>query len=300
MPTIAFLGFGELGTSLAGGLARSGRHVLRAYARSHANPTPAIEQRLRSAGTELCTTLAAAVEGADAILAAVPGSASVALAALCAPHVKHGALYVDFSSSAPEDKRRCELSLAVADALYVDAAVLGTVAVSGPEVPILAAGPGAGELVAMVTSDGLRVTAIDAPTGQAALVKLLRSIYLKGRDALIVEMMLVTRRYGLEELVASSIGGPGETVAFSALAERVLRGVALHAERRAQELAVACELAERVGVEPSLARAGVQRLDDLARLGLGQRLGDAEHLRGAAVLKAIDELSPQGPQPKRR
>lgn len=293
MAAIAFVGFGELGASLAEGLSKSHGHVLRAFLRGQTDTGALTEQRLAASGTERCASLAAAVAGADAVFATVPGRAARGVAVESAAHVQRGSLYVDFSSGAPEEKRQAELSLAGAGAPYADAAVLGSVAVSGFAVPILASGPGARPLQALVEPDGMQVKAIDAPAGHASLVKLLRSIYLKGRDALIVEMMLTARRYGLDDVVAASIRGPGEQLEFTALAERVLRSVALHAERRADELAMAADVAGDVGIDSSLARSGSQTLRDVASLGLRERFGHGQprELDAAAVLAAIDELS---------
>ena len=64
--------------------------------------------------------------------------------------------------------------------------MLGTVATSGFEVPILVSGPGAHGWRTLVDPEGLVVEAIDAPAGHATLLKLLRSVYMKGREALIL------------------------------------------------------------------------------------------------------------------
>ena len=89
---------------------------------------------------------------------------------------------------------------------------------------------------------------LDGPPGRASLVKLLRSVYMKGRDALILEMLVAARRHGVEDAVLQSIGGPGEQVPFPDLASRVVRSLALYADRRSAELAAAAELLADVNV----------------------------------------------------
>lgn len=232
--------------------------------------------------------MSSAVHNADAVLAALPASGAHEVASRCASLLRAGALYVDFASASPEQKLATGELVAAAGGSYVDAAVLGTVLTSGFKVPILASGPGANAWEALVAPDGLRVSATDAPAGHAALVKLLRGIYLKGRDALIVEMLLTAKRYGLEELVAATIDGPGERVPFSALAERVLCSLALHAERRADELSAASELIRCAGIDPALARAGSETLRGVAALGLTDAFADGRPADGRAVLAVID------------
>lgn len=291
MAVFAFIGFGELGTALARGLGHSGAHRLRAYTRERAQPAAAsaLAERLYRAQTHRCDTLDEAITGATAVLSVVPAQASLTVVAQCAPLLQPGTYFVDFSAAPVADKKAGAVLIAEADALYVDAAVLGTVSASGFEVPILASGPGAGGWQTLVEPEGLRVEAIDAPTGDATLVKLLRSVYMKGRDALIVEMMLAARRYGLEERVADSIQGPGEQVPFPAVAERVLCALALHAERRADELLASSAVVRAAGVDPLISRAGAEVLRGVAALGLGNAFGLERPADARRVLAAIDE-----------
>ena len=225
------------------------------------------------------------------VLSVVPAGASRAVAARCAPLLEPGAYYVDFAPAPVADKEQGAALIAQAGALYVDAAVLGTVATSGFEVPIIASGPGARGWRALVDAHGLVVETIEAPAGHATLVKLLRSVYMKGRDALIVEMMLAARRYGLEARVAESIQGDGEQVPFVELAERVLCALAVHAERRADELRAASEVVRSSGVDPLVTGAGAEVLGHLAELDLREAFDHERPSSGTAVLAVIDGLS---------
>jgi 3-hydroxyisobutyrate dehydrogenase-like beta-hydroxyacid dehydrogenase len=297
MATFAFIGFGELGTSLAEALGRSEGNALRAFTRPREDPAAAaaLAERLRRAAVEQCASLAEAVGGAGVILSVVPSGASRGVAEECAPLLQSGSYYVDLSAAPVEDKQAAAALVTEARSLYVDAAVLGTVATSGFAVPILASGPGASGWQALVEHDGLLVEVLDAPAGHATLLKLLRSVYMKGREALIVEMLLAARRYGLHEAVAESIKGPGETVSFSALAERVLCALAVHAPRRAEELLASSEVVRAVGVEPVAARAGAEVLRRVGELELREAFARERPASGQEVLAMLDELSGRSP-----
>ncbi len=288
MAVIAFVGFGELAGQLADGLARSRRHELRAFLRRPPAKGSPKAQRLEQSGVVGCSALSDAIGGADAVLSAVPATAQPEIVQQCAPLLAPGALFVDMASATPEAKRDAAARIAEHGGSYVDAAVLGTVLTSGLAVPILASGPGANEFQSLMAPDGLNISTLDGPAGDAALVKLLRGIYLKGRDALIVEMMLTARRYGVEDTVAASIDGPGERVPFPALADRVLRSLAVHAERRGTELAASSELVGAAGVDPALTRAAARTLHRVAELGLAESFGDQRPDDAGAVLQEID------------
>jgi 3-hydroxyisobutyrate dehydrogenase-like beta-hydroxyacid dehydrogenase len=121
----------------------------------------------------------------------------------------------------------------------------------------------------------MSVTAVDSPAGAATAVKLLRSVYMKGRDALVAEMMIAAGRRGVGALVAESIRGPGEEVPFPQLAERILASLALHAARRADELDSSAQLLEDGGVDALATGGAARRLRALAELGLDRDIGDA-------------------------
>jgi 3-hydroxyisobutyrate dehydrogenase-like beta-hydroxyacid dehydrogenase len=266
MAAIALIGHGELGSVLGEALARV--HDVRAWSRSREG------------------TLEEALQGAALVISAVPGSASEQVAGQVLPLIDRDACFADLTAGPPDAKERA----AARHAFYADGAVLGTVATSGHEVPIAAAGAGAERFRELVAPAGLRVDVLtDAPAGTAARLKLIRSVYMKGRDALVLEMMLAARRLGVEEAVVRSIAGPGEQVPFSELSERVLRALAVHAGRRAEELDSSAALLRELGLEPTMTEAGAERLRWLAGLGLRERFGGERPADGRATLDAADE-----------
>ncbi len=265
MSGFVVIGNGELGRSLAAALGA------RIYERGG---SCSLEEVLR---------------GATCAIAAVPVAAAAEVAGAAAGLLGPGAVYVDPSPALPEAKAQLEPVIAGGGGLYVDAAVLGTTAADGAAVPILAAGPGAARFAEL--ADVLDIAVLDAPAGAATRIKLLRSVYMKGRDALIAEMLLAARRYGVEEAVVASVKGGGEQAPFPELARRVMTALAIHAGRRADEVAASVEVLRRAGVEPLLATATEKRLRRLEALGLRKRFAGERPADIAEVLEAIDELS---------
>ncbi len=294
MRSVSFIGYGEFAHALAGGLSEAGID-LQAYVRprADADAAEARRRRMRSAGVSAARSPAEALTTAEVVIAAVPASSAAEVVEACAPHLQRGQLYIDPSSALPAAKRRNAELVEGAGAEYVDAAVLGTVVTSGARVPMLAAGGGAARWQQEATAVGLNVTAIAGRAGDAALVKLLRSVYMKGRDALVLEMVLAARRHGVEEAVLNSIGGPGEQVPFPSLAERVMCSLAVYAERRADELADAASLLREVDIEPLMAQAGENRLRLLAASGLAERFGGERPQDLAEVLSSLEALESQ-------
>jgi 3-hydroxyisobutyrate dehydrogenase-like beta-hydroxyacid dehydrogenase len=290
--SLCVVGFGELGSVFASRMVAAGVPDVRGFARPGTEPrATATTMRMRAVGARACSDLADALSGAGVVLSAVPAAAAEEVVGACAPLLEPGALYVDVTASEPEGKAAAAALVARHGALYADVAVLGTVVASGYAVPMIVSGPGADAWREFATPLGMSVTTLDGPAGRASLVKLLRSVYMKGRDALVVETLLAARRHGVERELLPTIAGPGEDVSFPALAERVLCALAVHAQRRADELAGSAELLSEVGVDPLVTSAAAARLQWLADLGLRELFdGERPHdLR--TVLDAIDRLS---------
>lgn len=273
---LTFVGRGELTASWAGALAGRDGLEVRIHSRRRADAPAGVHH-----------DLPAALSGADVVLACVPSRAAVEVARACLPHLGAGSLYVDPAPAAPAAKRALAAEMGGRGVDYADAALMGTVVMSGLELPMLASGPGAARWAEVGAALGMRVRAIDGAAGRATAVKLIRSVYMKGRDALVLEMLVAARRHGVEDEVIRSIAGPGERVAFDALADRVLGALSVHAGRRADELAEAARRLEEVGVEPLVTAAAEARLRWMAQLDLGPA-GERREDAAGAVLDAIE------------
>jgi len=117
---VAFVGFGDLASTWAAALWPRAGVRLRAFlpADSPSRGTGLAAQRERRSGLIAGTDLAAVLEGAGLVFAAVPASAATAVAAACAPHMHPGTVYVDPSPGSPEHKQE------IAPALLREAAVI--------------------------------------------------------------------------------------------------------------------------------------------------------------------------------
>jgi 3-hydroxyisobutyrate dehydrogenase-like beta-hydroxyacid dehydrogenase len=294
---VGFVGFGALAQAFAAGLTDGGAQDVVAYLRPSGDGASAQARvkRLSAAGVRSCSSVGELVRSADLVVSAVPAAAAAEVAEAVVGHLAPGAIYVDPAPLAPSQKLALAGRIGEAGAEYVDVAVLGTVNVDRHAVPMMAAGPGAARWAAFAEPYGFRVSVLDGPPGQASLVKLLRSVYMKGRDALILEMLVAARRYGLEDTVVASIGGAAEQVPFAELTTRVMGSLALYAERRSDELAASAELVAEAGLDPLVAAAGAARLRWMADLGIREAFGGERPTDTEAVLDTINALDTTHP-----
>ena len=248
MAEFAVLGLGEAGGRLAADLAEAGARV-RGY-----DPDPARGGSASSAEE--------AVAGADVVLSANVAGAAVSAAESALPALGEGAVYADLNTSSPAVKH--ELA-AIAGERFADVALLGPVPEKGLRTPALASGPAAEAFAAALRPLGMPVEVVSDRAGDAAEMKLLRSVFMKGLAASAIESLDAARRSGHEDWLRGEIAG----VIGEPFLDRLLEGSRRHATRRVEEMDAARELLRELGTEPRIASASSALLSELAGVGRG-------------------------------
>lgn len=247
---VTVLGLGEAGGRLAADLVALGVEV-HGY-----DPlvTPAL------AGVAQTDDPAAAASGSTVVLALTTASTALAAAESTLPGLRGGAIYADLNTASPSLKRDVATLVAGAGARFADVALLGPVPARGLATPALASGPGAEAFAEVIGPLGMPVEVVSDRPGDAATLKLLRSIFMKGLAASALESLRAADVAGhtswLEREIAAVIGEP--------LLERLVEGSRRHASRRVDEMDAARELLLELGVEPRIAAASASVLADLA------------------------------------
>jgi 3-hydroxyisobutyrate dehydrogenase-like beta-hydroxyacid dehydrogenase len=241
---IAVLGLGEAGGRIAADLAAAGADVV------------GWDPVVRPAGLAVAADAREAVRGADVVLSVNAAVVALEAAEGVADALDDGTLYADLNTSSPGLKR--ELARAV-PCLFADVALVGTVPATGLETPALASGPGARRFAELLGPLGMPVEVVGDEPGDAAGLKLLRSVFMKGVAAAAIESLAAARAAGAEERVRADM----TAVLGEPLLERLLAGSQAHAARRVDEMRAAAAYLDELGVEPRVASAAVGWLEQL-------------------------------------
>jgi 3-hydroxyisobutyrate dehydrogenase-like beta-hydroxyacid dehydrogenase len=241
---VAVLGLGEAGGRIASDLVAAGC-VVRGFdpARQHDGITNAESAQ-------------SAVVGADVVLSINTAAVALELATDVAGALDAGALYADLNTSAPELKRALAQSLPVP---FVDVALVGVVPASGLATPALASGAGAERFAGLFRPFGMPVEVVGTRPGDAAGLKLLRSVFMKGIAAAAIESLQAAEAAGVEQQVRADIAA----VLGEPLLDRLLVGSRAHAARRVDEMQAAAAYVEQLGVEPRVSAAAAAWLEQL-------------------------------------
>jgi len=134
-------------------------------------------------------------------------------------------------------------------------------------------GKGANRWRELMTPFGMSIEVVSGDAGAASRIKLVRSVFMKGLEALMVETFLFARRCGVEDTILSSISGTINNVPFEKTIARMVSADTIHAERRSFEVAESITLMKEVGIVPVVASAVRERLERSAKLGTQKELG---------------------------
>jgi 3-hydroxyisobutyrate dehydrogenase-like beta-hydroxyacid dehydrogenase len=198
-----------------------------------------------------------AVAGAEVVLGVNAASAAVDAASSVLSALGPDAVYADLNTAAPALKR--ELASLVGDR-FADVALLGPVPAKGIATPALASGPAAQAFADALVPFGMPVTVVSEHPGDAAAMRLVRSVFMKGLAASAVESMRAAEAAGYADWLAGEIAD----VIGQLVLDRLLEGSERHAARRVDEMEAAAELLRELGVEPRIATASAALLENLA------------------------------------
>jgi 3-hydroxyisobutyrate dehydrogenase-like beta-hydroxyacid dehydrogenase len=255
---IALIGFGEAGETFARAACWGSR--VRAF-----DILDERQEAIRAAGLTVCTDPATALDGAGVVLSLVTADQALPTASGAAGNLAPGALWCDCNSIAPDTKRAAAREIEAAGGRYVDVAILAPVQPAALGVPLLLSGADADagrEALAGLGFTNLRV--VGDEIGRASAIKMIRSVMVKGIEALTAEMMLAAEAAGVVNEVLASLDASERQQSWQARADYNLERMHHHGLRRAAEMEEVAKTLTSLGIEPVMTRGIVQRQREMA------------------------------------
>ena len=255
---IGFIGFGEVASVFSRPLLDHGAEVCAFDIR---------EDKVRAAGVEFLPPPELAAR-ADYVLSTVTTQAAVCVAREHVPHLRSGQVYVDLNSTSPAVKRRIAGAVEQSPAVFVEGAILGAVGASGAATPVLTGGTGGREAAAVLTRLGLRVSFYSDEIGKASTFKMLRGIFSKGLEALILELLIAGEHAGIRGDLWKDVSEFMTRNPFDKVAANWTTSHAVAFERRYFEMMQVTATMRELGVDPLMTRATESFFERSRLLGL--------------------------------
>lgn len=264
---LGLIGFGEAGSTFA----RAGAWGVAAQAfdikTEIAGNREAMLAAYADVGVHPACSLAEALDGTELALSLVTADQALAVAQEASRFVAPGTVFCDLNSVAPHTKQLAARALEAAGAHYVDVAVMAPVEPARLNVPLLLSGMHAEDAAARLSALGfanIRVTG-DA-VGRASAIKMIRSVVVKGLEALTAECVLAAAAADVLDEVLASLDASEKPRSWAERADYNLDRMLVHGTRRAAEMEEVVKTLDALGTGAAMTRGTVERQRALGAL----------------------------------
>lgn len=250
---IAIVGMGEVGRCYAKALYAAGHELILC----EAFPSPAARELASQWSLELHQQPGVCFKNVHWVFSCVTGAQALAVVEQVAAFLDAGTGFADLTTASPETKKQAFATARAAGFEYVDVAIMGAISLNWEKTPLLAAGRKAADFREVLLTANGRVQVIEGVSPGAAIsLKILRSIFTKGMEALAVELLMSAEKQGVREELYHQLKDIDETPLRSFI-DMLVRTHVIHAKRRAHEVHDARRELDGQGL-PSLVLPGVE------------------------------------------
>lgn len=259
LPRLALIGFGEAASTFARagnwGAAAHGWDIL-----------PERRAAMAEYGVIAASSAEEALGAAGTVLALVTADTALEAARDYAPYLRPGTLWCDMNSVAPDTKRAAAAEINRAGGRYVDLAVMAPVNPQQLAVPTLLAGADAGDAQAELAALGFtNLRIVGDEIGRASAIKMIRSVMVKGIEALSWECAEAASAAGVLDEVLASLDASEKSAPWAEKFAYNRERMELHGARRAVEMEESAKTLAGLGVDPVMTRGTVERERRAAR-----------------------------------
>ena len=264
---VAFIGFGEAGLAIARDLTAASISAFDIKLGDNELAAD-MSSRMTEASVMPCMDTRSAVAEADIVISVVTADQAGKAAALTARHMRNGALFLDMNSCAPSTKQISARAVESAGAVYVDVAVMAPITAKGPATAMLAACQRGEDILPPLAAIGITPRLVGLEVGRASTIKMLRSVMVKGMEALTAECFRAAVRAGVAEDVANSLDASESGLGWAAQASYNMERMTAHGIRRAAEMREVAKTLRDLDIAPAMTTGTIAWQQDMGDLKL--------------------------------
>lgn len=288
-PKIGFIGFGEVAYHLSKGLKKEGVEHILAFTRSGSQFL--YYQRAKEADVELVPALEELVTRSEIVISAVHGHVALDIAKDASRYIKEGCIFADLNNSTPSSKKQAAEVINAQGAQFADVGLFEPPAHAGHKVLMYVSGDGAAQFKKTMSKYGLIIEVLEGEPHKATIIKTLANIYMKGVQAVCLEVALSAQKAGVNlELLGPLVTRPVKDLPKDReLAFWSIRG-AQSAARKTAELKDIVRAMREWGIDPVMMEATIKRLNLITEYKLKDYLRNDVLLDDyKAIIEAIDK-----------
>ena len=254
---IAFIGFGEVATAFISGWDKNHTNPIMAFDIKTNNTATAKEIKVRAQNlqVQLAFNLADALKFADVVFSTVTADQAANVAKSAAKLMRAEAYFLDLNSCAPSTKRLSAEVMREKMIRYVDVAVMEPVYPKQHKVPLLISGDWSKEAMTIFGSFSMHPRVVEGEVGKASSIKMVRSIMVKGLEALTAECTLAAYAAGVVHEVFPSLRDGHPKIDVHERAKYNFERSVQHGVRRAAEMDEVAKMIADLGLPNDVAQA---------------------------------------------
>jgi 3-hydroxyisobutyrate dehydrogenase-like beta-hydroxyacid dehydrogenase len=212
------------------------------------------------------------IHKSNIILSTVATHVAVEVAEKTAPYLTPDKTYADMNSTSASVKKQIAQIIQPSHANFIEGAILSAVGETGAKASILVSGEKAEEFSRSMNDLGLvNLRYFSGKIGDASQVKMIRSVFSKGVECLLLEMLVAGKRAGVADYLWRDIIDFMTKNSFEKVAENWIKTHPLACERRYHEMVQVIETLKEINVEPVMTRGTRDFFERSIRLDLGKQ-----------------------------
>lgn len=245
-----FIGFGEVGYIFSKTMQEAGAEIM-VYdiLLDQIEKAENMKKRIRETGNRI-GSMEEVMRESDYVFSTVTTQVARNVAIACSTYLKPDQIYIDLNSTAPSVKVEISNVIQLTGANFVEGAILGAVGATGAKTRILTTGDKGREVAETLDNYGLNVSYYSPEIGKASMFKMLRSIFSKGLENIILELLIAGKRAGIEKDLWEDIIDFMSQKPFAEIASNWVQTHAVAYERRYHEMVQVVETMHEIGIEP--------------------------------------------------
>ena len=265
---IAFIGLGEAASTIISGWGNRRNNQIKAYdIKLHSVDTKEeIVARANKLNIRIKYSLEELIRDTDLIFSTVTADQAFKVARESCQFLKDGAYFFDLNSCAPSSKQNSCKSIEANGGCYVDVAVMAPVYAKKHLVPLLISGDKASQAHAILEKLPMDIKITEGPVGRASSIKMVRSIMVKGLEALTAECTLAAVEADVLDEVFNSLSAEHPHFDMHKHSIYNFERSLSHGKRRAEELKEVSKMLQDLKLTNHMSKATAIWQDKLGSL----------------------------------
>jgi 3-hydroxyisobutyrate dehydrogenase-like beta-hydroxyacid dehydrogenase len=264
--SVGIIGLGIVGSVLARILSKNGIHVcIYDVLCNEPQSQEILKARAQTVGAKLAL-LPDLIQQSTWVISSVTTQMAEEVARQCLPLLDEDQVFFDVNSTSSKTKIFIQTIILSGKATFVEGVILNAVNFDDTTLNLLTAGEKGTEVADFLFQVGIKAKFYGNEVGKASQFKMIRSIFSKGLEVLLLETMVTAKKAGIDQEIWEEINSFMDSKPFSEIASTWIESHPRACERRFHEMQQVIETMKDIGVKRTLTEATLQYFADSVNL----------------------------------